>query len=134
MAEVELRLKLEAEVEERPDRWAIYSREFCFYAYGKTREEANEDFYDGVMAILNCFETSSAIADYFDGRKVDYSFVVDGKPVEGKPVEDPLMTREEDPVAYFESVSSLMTGQYRSRSIIVQSKFEEHREVKLVPN
>ena len=46
--ESELHFNLVGEVEERPDRWVIYSREFGFYAYGKTREEANEDFCSGV--------------------------------------------------------------------------------------
>ena len=75
--EVELHLDLVGEVEERPDRWAIYSREFGFYAYGKTREEANDDFYSGVADILNSFdqhEGHEEMVAYLSNRGIKHYF------------------------------------------------------------
>ena len=72
--ESELHFNLVGEVEERPDRWAIYSREFGFYAYGKTREEANEDFCSGVTDILNSFDQHERMVAYLSNRDVKYKY------------------------------------------------------------
>ena len=72
--ESELHFNLVEEVEERPDRWAIYSREFGFYAYGKTREEANEDFCSGVTDILNSFDQHERMVAYLSNRDIKYKY------------------------------------------------------------
>ena len=54
-------------------RWAIYSREFGFYAYGKTREEANEDFCSGVTDILNSFDQHERMVAYLSNRDIKYN-------------------------------------------------------------
>ena len=73
-----LDLHLVAEVEEREDRWAMYSREFGFYAYGKSRDEANQDFLAGVSAILESFGSVSELRDYLERRAIRYSFSEEG--------------------------------------------------------
>ena len=104
--ESELHLNLVGEVEERPDRWAIYSREFGFYAYGKTREEANEDFYSGVADILNSFDQHERMVAYLSNRDIKYNFTLDN--------EQPI-----DP------------AHFRGKSIIQGMFYEGRREVQL---
>jgi hypothetical protein len=104
--ESELHFNLVGEVEERSDRWAIYSREFGFYAYGKTREEANEDFYSGVTDILSSFDQHERMVAYLSNRGIKYNFTPDN--------EQPI-----DPV------------HFRGKSIIQGMFYEDRREVQL---
>lgn len=69
-----LELRLSGEVEQREDRWAFWSQEFGFFAYGDSADGAEKAFRDALMEFLNSFESDDKLREYLDKKGVYHRF------------------------------------------------------------
>lgn len=70
-----LELTVTGSGEERGDRWAVWSNEFGFTVYGKTRAEADEAFVEALTTLINSFGDDGLLRDYLDRKGVLHRFV-----------------------------------------------------------
>ena len=52
----EVSLNPTIELEQRPDRWAAYVKEFAFFVYGHERNEVIQKVNEGLSALFSSFE------------------------------------------------------------------------------
>lgn len=63
-------LVLEAKVEFREDRVAAWSRNFGFFAYGKTEREAITQYINALKVLFESFDTEEQFKDYLNKKGV----------------------------------------------------------------
>ena len=59
---------LTIEMEEREDRWAAWSPEFGYTAYGHTEIEAYQQFFNGFHALIDSFDDVDKLREYISNR------------------------------------------------------------------
>ena len=68
-------LDITVELEQRPDQWAAYVKEFSFFAYGHTKQETLEKVNSGLNALFESFHCDTMQLYNFLYNKID-SFVI----------------------------------------------------------
>lgn len=69
----QLRLRLHRpQVEQLDDRWSFWSDQLGFFAYGSSREEAEDAFKDSLTDLVNSFDSDDELLDYLERKGVDY--------------------------------------------------------------
>lgn len=72
---VTLELTTRGLIEERQDRWAVWTEEFGFMSYGHTRAEADQAFLETLTALIHSFDKEAELRDYLDRKGVQHRFV-----------------------------------------------------------